>query len=51
LKNALQINHVYFQLTSATESPPLVPDFSVPSSQLGVMRVSALYPVKSICSQ
>ena len=30
---------------------PLVPDFSVPSSQLGVMRVSAPYPVKAICSQ
>jgi len=29
----------------------LMGDFSVPSSQLGVMRVSTLYPVKSICSQ
>ena len=28
-----------------------IPDFSVPSSQLGVMRVSAPYPVKAICSQ
>jgi hypothetical protein len=43
----------------ATEEPErliltdrcIVPDFSVPSSQLGVMRVSTLYPVKSICSQ
>jgi hypothetical protein len=26
-------------------------DFSVPSSQTGIMRVSALYPMKAMCSQ
>jgi len=27
------------------------PDFSVPSSQPGIMRVSAPYPMKAMCSQ
>ena len=32
-------------------SDTLYPDFSVPSSQTGIMRVSALYPMKAMCSQ
>ena len=33
------------------ETKKPVPDFSVPSSQPGIMRVSAPYPMKAMCSQ
>ena len=39
------------QRTHAFLGGGMIPDFSVPSSQPGIMRVSAPYPMKAMCSQ
>jgi len=47
-KNA---KNIFEAIRDAFDGTPFIPDFSVPSSQPGIMRVSAPYPMKAMCSQ